>query len=76
MAGQKLPKREKYWALLNHLRTVVEGPWMCIGDFNAILHVFEKLSKQPCHNNLVDSFHNTLDSYQLKDLGYHGYPYT
>ena len=49
---------------------------MCIGDFNAILHVFEKLSKQPCHNNLVDSFHNTLDSYQLKDLGYHGYLYT
>ena len=26
----------KSWELLNHIRSFVEGPWLCIGDFNAI----------------------------------------
>ena len=26
----------KSWELLEHLKTFVGGPWMCIGDFNAI----------------------------------------
>ena len=34
----------KLWALLSHLRTLVKGPWCCIGDFNAILHTSEKQS--------------------------------
>ena len=34
----------KSWALLSHLRSLVEGPWCCIGDFNAILHASEKQS--------------------------------
>ena len=38
----------KSWALLNHLRTLVDGPWLCIRDFNAILQSSEKLSKRPC----------------------------
>ena len=37
----------KSWALLKHIRTLVEGPWACIRDFNAILHASEKLSKRP-----------------------------
>ena len=28
----------KSWALLNHLSSLVQGTWLCIGDFNAILH--------------------------------------
>ena len=27
----------KSWELLAHLRTCVEGPWLCIRDFNAII---------------------------------------
>lgn len=38
----------KSWALLSHLRNLVNGPWLCIGDFNAIFHSSEKLSKRPC----------------------------
>ena len=35
-------KKWKSWALLSHLRSFIEGHWCCIGDFNAILHGFEK----------------------------------
>ena len=35
-------EKRKSWALLSHLKTFVEGPWCCIGDFNAILHASEK----------------------------------
>ena len=30
-------QRYKSWELLSHLKSFVEGPWLCIGDFNAIL---------------------------------------
>ena len=40
-------QKPKSWALLNHLRSFVDGPWCCVGDFNAILHPSEKQSKYP-----------------------------
>ena len=39
--------RYKSWELLEHLKNFVGGPWMCIGDFNAIIQSTEKLSKIP-----------------------------
>ena len=30
-------QKHKSWELLNHLKAFVEGPWLCIGDFNAFL---------------------------------------
>ena len=33
-ASQKV----KSWVLLQHLRSDVDGPWVCIGDFNATLY--------------------------------------
>ena len=66
----------KSWALLNHLKTLVDGPWLCIGDFNAIIHSSEKLSRRPCQMSQVELFREALDDCKLEDLGYHGYPYT
>ena len=34
----------KSQALLNNLKSVVNGPWVCVSDFNAILSSAEKLS--------------------------------
>lgn len=34
-------QKPKSWALLAHLLSFVNGPWCCVGDFNAILHSFE-----------------------------------
>ena len=28
-------QRHKSWQLLSHLKSFGEGPWLCIGDFNA-----------------------------------------
>ena len=41
---KKKKKKIKSWKLLEHLKTYVEGPWLCFGDFNAILHSSEKQS--------------------------------
>lgn len=38
-------QKHKSWELLNHLKTFVEGPWLCIRDFNAFFQSSEKLSK-------------------------------
>ena len=63
-------------ALLNHLRSFVDGPWCCVGDFNAILHSSEKKSKYPPQFKQMDDFRNLLDDCRLADLGFVGYPYT
>ena len=68
--------RAKSWALLNHLRSFVDGPWLCIGDFNAILSSSEKLSRRPAHARLMDDFREALELNNLADLGYQGYPFT
>ena len=71
-AGQKV----KSWALLRHLRTLVDGPWVCIGDFNAILQSTEKLSKRPPQHSQMDAFREALDHCQLEDLGFSDYQFT
>ena len=34
--------KHKSWQLLEYLKTFAEGPWLCFGDFNVILHSLEK----------------------------------
>ncbi|KAL0001277.1 hypothetical protein SO802_015058 [Lithocarpus litseifolius] len=69
-------QKHKSWALLSHLATLVEGPWCCIGDFNAILLFSEKQSKhQPPYKQTKD-FSLALESCRLADMGFHGYPFT
>ncbi|XP_075663965.1 uncharacterized protein LOC142633609 [Castanea sativa] len=69
-------QKEKSWRLLEHLKTFVEGPWLVIGDFNAFLHASKKKSKRPPQFSQVDAFREALESCQLQDLGYKGYPFT
>ena len=63
----------KSWKLLEHLKTFVKGPWLCFGDFNAIL---EKQSTKQPHTAQIDAFQEVLEVCQLEDLGYKGYPFT
>ena len=69
-------QKHKSWELLSHLKSFTEGPWLCIGDFNAILQSSEKLSKQSALVNQIDAFRTVLEICQLEDLGYRGYQYT
>ncbi|KAK9988414.1 hypothetical protein SO802_028653 [Lithocarpus litseifolius] len=68
--------KEKSWQLLKHLRSFVNGAWLCAGDFNAILHSTEKLSVRPPNSAEIDAFRSGLDSCNFKDLGFRGYTYT
>ncbi|XP_023926559.1 uncharacterized protein LOC112037983 [Quercus suber] len=68
-------QKVKSWALLSHLATFVEGPWLCIGDFNAILNSDEKLSSRPPSYNQMDDFREVLDRCSLVDLSFIGYPF-
>ena len=66
----------KSWKLLEHLKTYVEVPWLCFGDFNAILHSSEKQSTRQPHIAKINAFREALESCQLEDLGYKGYTFT
>ena len=69
-------EKVKSWALIRQLGQIVEGSWMCIGDFNAILNSTEKLSRRPPDHYQMDAFREALDNCQLEDLGFRGYQYT
>ena len=69
-------QKAKSWALLSHLSSFVDGPWLCIGDFNVILHSDEKLSHKPPSYKQMDEFREVLEQCSLTDLGFLGYPFT
>ena len=54
----------------------MEGPWLCIDDFNVTLNFAEKLSRQLPQSQLMDDFREALEMCHLEDLGYRGYPFT
>ena len=53
----------------------MDGLWLCIGDFNAILHSDEKLSHRPPSYKQMDEFREVLEQCSLTDLGFLGYPF-
>lgn len=65
----------KSWKLLAHLKNFVDGPWLCVGDFNDILNTSEKLSIRQPQSSQISDFREALEFFQLEDLGYRGYPF-
>ena len=72
----EVQQKHKSWELLNHLKSFMEGPWLCIGDFNAFLQSSEKLSIWPAQVSQVEDFRVAMEECHLEDLGFKGYPYT
>ena len=68
--------RYKSWALLSHICSLIDGAWMCIGDFNEMLNSSEKLSCRPAPPCQLDAFCAALEQCNLVDLGFIGYPFT
>lgn len=44
-------------------------PWLCIGDFNEVLHREEHVGVNE-HNNKIVVFRHTVENYGLANLGY------
>jgi len=56
--------------------TIHNSAWLLFGDFNIVLNNNEKQGGNPIDANIANCFRNTLNVCHLKDLGYHGLPFT
>ncbi|KAL3826043.1 hypothetical protein ACJIZ3_022072 [Penstemon smallii] len=68
--------RHKSWKLLRHLASLSNKPWICAGDFNAMLSGHEKSGGNPVSFSNITDFSNCLRDAKLCDLGFTGYPFT
>ncbi|XP_055962295.1 uncharacterized protein LOC130015681 [Mercurialis annua] len=57
------------WTLMNRLRAMFNGPWICGGDFNEILKEEEKEGGAPKAASLIRNFQEALNDCGLVDVG-------
>lgn len=51
--------------------TCLHAPWVCLGDFNEILHRWEKMGSRPADSYRLSSFQEVLNDCSLLDLPSH-----
>ena len=68
--------REDSWAVLRHLASQFDMPWICLGDFNEITRLGEKSGGPIRSERQMQQFRDCLDFCGLKDLGFSGLLYT
>lgn len=56
--------------------TCIHAPWVCLGDFNEILHRWEKIGARPADFYRMTSFQDFLNDCSLLDLPSHGCAFT
>lgn len=54
-------KRHEVWSLMHHLKSMGLLPWVCVGDFNEILDLSEKVGGSGRSNQLMEAFIETLN---------------
>ena len=69
-------KRQESWLLLKRLATLNSLPWVCIGDFNELMHVREKEGGSTRPAKQMEAFYDVINSSCLRDMGYKGQDYT
>ena len=69
-------KRKEAWHLLRHLASFEPAPWICMGDFNEMLHQSEKSGGNERKWGLMEDFHSALTFCNLMDLGFRGPKFT
>ena len=69
-------ERHKTWDMLKYIKSSLDLPWLCIGDFNEVLHREEHDGVNERSNAQIAAFRETLDICGLSDLGYTGVPWT
>lgn len=63
--------RHQFWDYLGNLRSVVNGPWMLVGDFNEIL-LPSDVRGGSFYSNRALKFGDILDACSMVDLGFKG----
>jgi hypothetical protein len=64
------------WQRLRDLHAQSTMPWLVIGDFNEILHSYEKEGGNPRSEHFMQAFQSALVDCKLLDLGYRGDKFT
>ncbi|KAH9648318.1 reverse transcriptase domain-containing protein [Citrus sinensis] len=72
----KTRKRRDSWELLRSLSSISSLPWVCIGDFNDLLHNSEKRGGCQHPNWKLKGFRDAVSDPGLVDLSMEGYQYT
>jgi hypothetical protein len=68
-------KRES-WALLDKLYNMGTLPWLCVGDFNEILSLEERLGEAVGSMRRIQDFGDVVNRCRLTDLRFRGVPFT
>jgi exonuclease III len=69
-------ERHKTWDMLKFIKAYSPLPWLCIGDFNEVLHREEHVGVNDRSNTQIQAFRETVGVCELMDLGYIGTPWT
>jgi len=72
----KTQDRHKTWDMLKHVKSSSHLPWVCIGDFNEVLHRSEHDGVQERSYAQIAGFREMVDVCGLYDLGYEGRSWT
>ena len=72
----EISKREDLWKLLEQLSRSCDLPWVCMGDFNKIMHSGEKEGGNIHLEGQMKSFCEVINKCNLRDMGYSGSDFT
>jgi hypothetical protein len=64
------------WTLLQSLHQQLSLPWLCMGDFNELFSMNEKLGGPVRSSRQMQDFRDAIDECGFVDLGYQGSPFT
>ncbi|KAF7154196.1 hypothetical protein RHSIM_Rhsim01G0175200 [Rhododendron simsii] len=60
--------KERVWGELRNIASFERLPWLCIGDFNQVLRVSDKVGGNIPDSGRIDAFHDMLNDCGLVDL--------
>ncbi|XP_071678252.1 uncharacterized protein [Lolium perenne] len=72
----QVAERFKTWDMLKFIRSLSPYPWVCLGDFNEVLHRHEHCGVQERSHAQIAGFRDAVDVCGLQDLGYEGTKWT
>lgn len=72
----EVQKRHLSWKLLEELAGQVDGPWICMGDFNEIMYSCEKKGGRDRAVWQMSQFREAVANCRLHDLPFSGYEFT
>lgn len=64
------------WNLICYLGGAIDIPKVVFGDFNEVLHLFEKWGGRARPEKQMSDFQEVLACYELRDFGYVGSHFT